>query len=195
MDEVPIVGRREESIFKEVLAHYDAPAYVRRARAVQDAFEDLLDRCRRQREEWLPLVRIRLGVLRALAGEWERLGLWLADDEQVRMLQTMHAELDPRLRLPVEPTSSARTLLRALRELGESIERFNRRWQAFLEQVDLSWVNQLRDGYNRYYLLEKECAVRSSRVAHQGFRKLAPLTMADLQALLPPLPVPQLRPG
>ena len=53
--------------------------------------------------------------------------------------------------------------------------------------VDLARVNQLRDGYNRYYVLEKECAVRSPKVARQGFRPLPPLTTADLAAELPPL--------
>ena len=35
---------------------FDAPAYVRRGRRVQAAFEELLDRCRRQRDEWLGMV-------------------------------------------------------------------------------------------------------------------------------------------
>jgi hypothetical protein len=57
--------------------------------------------------------------------------------------------------------------------------------------VDLSQVNALRDGYNRYYVLEKECASRSPRTARHGFRPLPPLTADDLAALLPPLPVPR----
>ena len=65
------------------------------------------------------------------------------------------------IRAHVRPSSSGRVLQRALGELKESIERFNRRWQEFLHQVDLTHVNRLRDGYNRYYLLEKECAVRT----------------------------------
>lgn len=54
------------------------------------------------------------------------------------------------------PTTSSRALRRALRELTESIERFNQRWQEFLQGVDVSHVNELRDGYNRWYVLEKE---------------------------------------
>jgi hypothetical protein len=80
-----------------------------------------------------------------------------------------------------------------VRELAESLERFNRRWLEFLRGVDVGPVNELRDGYNRYYLLEKECALRSPRLARQGFTRLEPLTVAELTALLPPLPVPQLR--
>ncbi|HVS34068.1 MAG TPA: hypothetical protein VMS17_00705, partial [Gemmataceae bacterium] len=55
--------------------------------------------------------------------------------------------------------------------------------------VDVHRVNDLRDGYNRYYLLEKECALRSPRLARQGYRPLAPLTVQELEALMPPLPM------
>ena len=68
---------------------------------------------------------------------------------------------------------------------------FNRRWRQFLDAVDLRPINELRDGYNRYYVLEKEFAVRSARVARHGFVPLAPLTAAALFELLPLLPVPR----
>jgi hypothetical protein len=175
---------------QQLQAMFDAPAYVRRGRRVQAAFEELLARCRRQRDEWLGMVRTRLGLLRALAGAWEALAPHVADDEQLHALRRLEQELAPRLRVPVEAITSARPLRRALRELRESIERFNRRWADYLEGVDLGAVNELRDGYNRYYLLEKECASPSARVARHGFRPLPPLTREELAALLPPLPVP-----
>ncbi len=81
---------------------------------------------------------------------------------------------------------------RALRELNESLESFNRRWRAFLEGVNLAHVNELREGYNRYYVLEKECALRSPFLARQGFVRMPPATVADIAALLPPLPIPRL---
>jgi hypothetical protein len=193
VDDLPILGRDEHKIFKQVLGQYDVPAYVRRARQVQDGYDQLIGRCRRQRDEWLLMVRIRLGTLGALAADWVRLRPCLADEEQVLTLARLHADLEPRLRVPVTPTFSARKLRQALRELADSIERFNRRWHEFLPTVDLTWVNALREGYNRYYLLEKECAVRSARVARQGFHRLPPLTVADLFAVLPPLPVPLLK--
>src|SRR5262249_36346535 len=108
-------------------------------------------------------------------------------------LRKMHAELQPRLRLPVSPTTSARALRRALSELCASLEGFNRRWARFLGEVNLAHVNERRDGYNRYYVIEKECALRSPQLARQGFRPLAPATAADVEALLPPLPVPRPR--
>jgi hypothetical protein len=194
VDDVPIVGRgAEHHLLKQFEAQYGAPAYVRRARQVEDAWEQVLHRCRRQRDEWLLMVRIRLGLLRGLTGTWDALLPLLADADQVAALRELEAEVQPRLRVPVEPTSSARALRRALRELNDSLERFNRRWTEYLPKVELTQVNELRDGYNRYYLLEKECAVRSIRVARQGFRRLEHATTADLAAALPPLPVPRLR--
>jgi hypothetical protein len=193
VDHVPIIGRGDEyHLLRTFEAQYDAPAYVRRAREVEAAWEQLLYRCRQQRDEWLLMVRVRLGLLRGLAGRWEALLPLLADEAEVAVLGRLEEELRPRLRSPVEPTSSARVLRRALRELAESLERFNGRWRAFLPEVDLTRVNQLREGYNCYYLLEKECAVRSASVARRGFRKLAPATPADVGAALPLLPVPRL---
>ena len=87
MDEVPIpgVGDNKDS-FKLFQALYDAPAYVRRAREVEGAYERLLQRCRKQRDDWLPMVKLRLGVVKARAGEWAALGPCLADGDQLRRL-------------------------------------------------------------------------------------------------------------
>jgi hypothetical protein len=187
---VPIPSRDDDRQgFNEALAHYDGPAYVRRARRVQDAYDQILDECRRQRDEWLALARVRLGTLRALAGSWEALAPHLAAGES-QALQGLYAELAPRLRLPVGPTSSPRALRAALRELAESLGRFNRRWVGFVRGLDLGPLNAQRADYNRYYLLEKECAVRSPHVARQGYAPLPPLTADDLLALFPVLPIP-----
>lgn len=187
MYEVPIVGRDErmEQLFEGC---YDAPAYVRRARAVEDAFARVLERCRWQRQEWLELVRVRLGLLQALAGDWERLRPLLAAGGDLDRVRALFAELAPRLRHAVSPARSERALRRAAEELNASIARFNGRWRRFLGEVDLAAVNALREGYNRYYLLEKECAVRSARVARAGYRPLAPVTAAALEAIFPLLP-------
>ncbi|HEY1859777.1 MAG TPA: hypothetical protein VGG61_05465 [Gemmataceae bacterium] len=184
------LGRSENPELQQLLSQYDGPAYIRRARRVQDAFDQLFARCRAQREEWLEMVRIRLGTLFALAGDWTLVGSLLEDASQLDALRQWHAEMRPELRAPIKPTLSSRRLRQALDELAESVERFNQRWQQFLEVVDLSPVNQARDAYNRYYLLEKECALHNARLARQGFIRLEPLTHGDLAALLPPLPTP-----
>ena len=59
MDEIPIPGREEASrLAAEVAARFGAPAFVRRAWQVQDAFDDLVQRCQKQRAKWLDDVRI-----------------------------------------------------------------------------------------------------------------------------------------
>jgi hypothetical protein len=193
MEEEVILGRDESSeAFKRFFSQYDAPAYIRRARGVQAAFEQLLEYCRRRRAEWLEFVRLRIGILHALASDWVNLRPLLADEEQLDILRYHLAALAAPLRAPVAPTTSIRALRRALRELRESLERFNQRWQAFLAGVDLTSITELREDYNRYYVLEKECAVRSARIARHGFTRLQPLTTDDLAAQFPLLPVPRL---
>jgi hypothetical protein len=193
MNNVPILGRDEASqVFKRFLTLCDVPAYVRRARQVQEAFDELIARCQRQRAQWLETVRLRLGILHALAGDWTALAPYVSDETQLRCLQDMYGTLQPRLRVSIEPDLSRRKLRQALWELQQSIERFNDRWGSFLATLDLEHVNNLREGYNRYFVLEKECAVRSARVARQGFRPLPLLTIDDVALLLPPLAVPEM---
>jgi hypothetical protein len=195
VSDISIPSREDgRQAFNEVLAQFDGPAYLRRARRVQGAYDQLLDECRRQREEWLGMVRIHLGTLRALAGTWQAMTPHLADEEQVRLLEEMCAALEPHLRVPVEPTTSFRTLRGALHELRASVERFNCRWLAFVHGRDLTALNAERADYNRYYLLEKECAVRSPHIARQGYRPLDPVTHDELLAALPPLTVPIAKP-
>src|SRR5262249_55939665 len=118
-------GTPEGRELNDLMGMFDAPAYIRRARGVEQALQYLLGQARQQRDDWLGMVRLRLGVLHALAGDWSALRPWLADDDQVRLLEALHRELAPRLRLPPPRTSSSRALRRALRELLDSIERFN----------------------------------------------------------------------
>jgi hypothetical protein len=183
----------EDRVLQELVGRYDAPAYVRRARAVEGAYQDLLARCRVQKAEWAAMVRLRVGQLFALAQTPEALQPLLADEAQLQMLCELHADMAPELRVPVEPTRSQWTLRAALRDLIESIERFNRRWQEYLRDFDVSYVNTLREGYNRYYLLEKECAMRSAAVARRGFSRLEPLRPEEVAELFPPIQVPRLR--
>ncbi len=195
VSDVPMPSREDgRQAFNEVLGQYGGPAYLRRARRVQASHDQLLDQCRRQREEWLGVFRIRLGKLRALAGSWEVLAPHLADAGQLGLLEELCAALQPRLRVRIEPTTSAASLRRALHELAESAERVNRRWVSFVRGLDLSGLNAERADYNRYYLLEKECAVRSPFIARQGYRPLDPVTHDDLLLTFPPLRVPAPRP-
>jgi hypothetical protein len=194
MDNFLIFGHHnDERIIQRVLGNYDAPAFVRRARRVREAYDYLLAHCRQQREQWLPIPRLRLGRLRALAGDWDRFRPILSNDHQVEMLRELERELSPRLRVSVNPTASTRKLRGALEELRDSLRIFNRRWLNFLGSLNLDAVNEAREGYNRYYLLEKECAMRSPRLARRGFQKLTRLTLDELTTLFPVFGIPELK--
>jgi hypothetical protein len=195
MDEAPILSSdRERKVFDHVVALHGGPAFLRRAQNVQLVWDSLVEQCRRQREEWLGTVRTRLGILRGLAGEWAALAPLVADAAQLDVLAQLERDLRPQIRSSLVPTTSLRTLRRALLELNESLAFFNQRWQAHLARIDLTELNRLREDYNRYYILEKECAVRSPVIARQGFRPLPPATLCDLASLLPVLSLPAVLP-
>lgn len=193
MELMPLGADDEQKRFSSLLSRLDAPAYQRRGRAVQDALAALHARCAQQREELLKMPRLRLGRLAALAGAWERLAPWLSDDRERQQLKRLHEELAPKLRVPIEMAASEGPLKAELQALVASLERFNRRLAAFLAKQELEPINALIAGYNRHYVFEKECVVRSPRLARHGFEPLPPVTLADLSTLHPPLPVPRLR--
>ena len=56
-----IGGTDPDHLTRYVMGRFDVPAFARRARAVAEAYDDLLAKCRRQREELLDEVRERLG--------------------------------------------------------------------------------------------------------------------------------------
>ncbi len=84
--------------------------------------------------------------------------------------------------------ASPRRRLAVARDLASSVERFNRRWAAFLDELNLGPINAMIDNYNRYYLLEKECVFGSSRVAARNFQPLRPVTLDRLREEHPLLP-------
>lgn len=183
----------ELRVFQQIIAGFDTPAFLRRARRVEDAWKALLRRCRQQRDQWLELPKLRLGALAALAGNWATIGGLLADPSDAQYLRELFDQWRPQLRLAVAPTSSTRRLRLAVQQMNGSFARFNRRWAPFVAELDLSEINRLRDGYNQYYVLEKECMVRSAKVAREGFHPLPPATADDLFAALPLIRIPQLR--
>ncbi len=190
MQELPPVGGGDDDrhLFQKLLGYFDAPAFIRRVKRLEEAERILAEHLRHRRTQGLSMVRLRLGQLRALAGDWDALRPLLASDEALAQLSALHDELRPELRLPLEVTESRRALRGALIELAEAVEAFNRRWHKYLAEFDLAPLNELRDGYNKHYVLEKECALGSGPVARMGFRRLDPLTNADLVRQFPPLP-------
>ena len=73
-----------------------------------------------------------------------------------------------------------------------AVVRFNRRWTAFVESMNLGPANTVIDHYNRYYVLEKECVMGSARLAARFFTPIALLSPERLLLDHPLLPVPGL---
>lgn len=184
----------DRQIFQKMLGYYDAPAFVRRVKRLEDAERILDEHLSAKRIENLSIVRLRIGQLRALAGDWQALRPLVGDEASLAELAALHDELEPTLRLPLDVTKSMHVLRGALADLIFAMEVFNQRWQKVLTEFDLSVINELRDGYNRHYLIEKECALRNSRVARLGFQRREPVSTADLLRRFPLLAIPRLAP-
>jgi len=175
----------DETDIKEMLGLFDSPAFARRGRDLEEFLERLNARCDRERSERLEMVRLRLRQWSAaatgpedwpdtfaepIAPLWDRCGLepgpWAERSAPPRRRKAVAAAL------------------------VASVERFNRRWVAYLEQLDLEPINRRIDQYNRYYLLEKECVMGSHRLAARTFRPIEPLSVAALLRRHPTLPLP-----
>lgn len=194
MDEeygVPM-GAKDRETFQYILGTYGGPAFVRRQRAMEDSWDRLLVEVGAKRRDLLQLVALRLGQLFHLADDVARLRTWTSSGD-VERLVILHGELQPVLRVPLKRSDADAAIQAAFRTLVAAMHRFNERWKQTLNVVDLGLVNQLRDGYNRYYLLEKECALGSSVAARRGFVTMAPATHADLLEHFPLLPIPTLK--
>jgi hypothetical protein len=173
---------------RQLLGQFDAPSYVRRGLEVEQAWTDLLAALNRSRRQWLDPLGRRMAWLKARSGDWRRL---TGDDPGALVALGMLENLLPAsLRFP--PGRAWWIALPRLeyRRWNRDLEEFNRFWRDTLETVDLAPVNRRREAYNRWYLLEKECALGSARLALAGYRPLVPATASDLVARLPFLPVP-----
>jgi hypothetical protein len=133
-----------------------------------------------------------LKLLRQQVADWSDLQNRLASPEDCQILADMESRLLNDSVASTPGRAPAWGLRGSLRALFDSIARFNRRWGHFLENVDLSEVNAQVAAYNRYYLLEKECAMRSPRLAAKGFEPARELTREEIERRFPLLPMPQL---
>ncbi len=186
-------GSRAE--FMKMLAEQDGPpAYVLRGQRVEQVWNELLQQCRRDREELLDMPRTRLAQVAALIDQrWSALEAFVANDHAAEYYGGLFAEWQPELRVQLDATTSDRKIRASLRELAKSFERFNTRWEKHVSKVSLSHVNFERDQYNDYYLVEKSAALGSDRIAEMGFERLKPCTHDDIRKEIPALVVPAIR--
>jgi hypothetical protein len=184
-DEQTTVTNTEAEI-KELLGLFDVPAFARRGQDLEYALDRLDARCLHERSARLDMVRLRLRQWSAaVTGPAGWRGTFTAPIDELWPL----AGAEP----PVWAESPAppRRRLAIARDLVASLDRFNRRWTRFLDELNFESVNRQIDQYNRYYLLEKECSLGSARLAARHFRPQARLTREDLRERFPQLPVPQ----
>ncbi len=173
---------------KEILGLYDVPAFARRGQELDYALDRFHARFARERLGMLDMVRLRLKQWAAIAeGPLTASGIF-------------SSAIDPLWSLADAPCpvwsggpGPTRKLGVAAKELVASVERFNRRWTRFVAQTNADLINAQIDGYNRYYVLEKECSLNSARLAARSFVPKPKLSASALEAIYPPLPVPELR--
>lgn len=171
---------------RQMLGLMDTPAYLKRALRVQDATNALFKRCETQRSDWLEGVRLRSRHWCRLAHQDPALVGQLSREKR-DALDRLNDELGINLGQSASNLSPGRPG-RVWSDLLESVERFNQRWSRFIEALDCNRANQLIEGYNRYYLFEKECAFRSPRLASVGYRPLDKITPELLLTRYPLLP-------
>ncbi|WP_435009069.1 hypothetical protein P12x_000319 [Tundrisphaera lichenicola] len=186
-DEETSLGGIDAEI-KELLGLFDVPAFARRGQDLEYALARLRVHAGRRRDEMLDMVRLRLRQWSAAAhGPEADLAVFQGS---IATLWGLAGAEPPKW--GTRP-ASRRGLRTIARDLVASVERFNRRWADYLDRIDLGPINQQVDHYNRYYLLEKECSLGSARLAARHFVPKARVSLDELRAELPLLPVPALK--
>src|SRR6478752_7571598 len=107
----------DRRIVQEIAGRFGPPAFMRRARLVESLWTQLLDKGRFERLRHLDMVGMRLAQLRDLAGDWDVLRTLLPDESAFDVIVRLYNELQPRLHLPLEATTSLWTLRGALDDL------------------------------------------------------------------------------
>jgi len=177
----------DESELKELLGMFDVPAFARRGFDLEYALRRLHERLSRERAGMLDMVHLRLKQwANAASGPEDWNDIYKAPIVSLYLL----SKADPP-RWAVRPAST-RNRLTIARDLVASVVRFNRRWLHSLDTLKLDTINRQIEHYNRYYVLEKECVLGSSRLAMRNF---VPQPRLDRERLLfdhPILPPPEL---
>jgi hypothetical protein len=182
-------GSRSQFL-KQLAETGETPAFVGRARAPEEAWSRLLEHCRQQRDEMLLWPARHWAKLKSRVGErWDLLTPFLREPHAESMLIELNRQLPS---LPDDQGfvfAANRTLLRTFLE---SATRFNQDWRRWLNALDLTPINRLRQAYNDYYRIEKAAALGSEKFNHD-FRPLPLLGGDSLLREHPPLFLPTLK--
>ena len=170
---------------KEMLGMFDVPAFARRGFDLEYALKRLHERLSRERAALLDMVRLRLR-------QWASAAIGPDDfrdvfHEPVKSLYQLSGADSP---IWAARPALSRARRAIARDLIFSVSRFNRRWLLAIDRLNLDAINRQIEHYNRYYLLEKECVMGSTRLASRHFVPQAILSRERLLADYPTLPTP-----
>jgi hypothetical protein len=170
------------------------PAFIQRAQRIDEAWSQLREQCRSQRDVMLRWPSMHLGILAGrLKNNWSPLARYLADEGQVTYFEDLYKDWKHLLESRTISANSWSSIRRILGNFIDSVDRFNGTWNKFLHDVNLEEVNRLRRDYNKYYPMEKACAFDCEDTERLGFTPLDPVTFDELYAAFPPLAIPKLR--
>lgn len=176
-------------IFQQMILAVDAPAYMRREKDVIAAWRGVLTQCELDYRDRLQLPTLRIGQLAALVGGDLQTSGYMEDD--AKYLVELFRTCGNPLRSDIKPSRTRAEIAEAKSLLVDSFQRFNRRWEKYIQEINLESINTKRRNYNEYYLLEKECAVFSASVARLGYQPMQMATSDDLLEQFPLLRIPR----
>jgi hypothetical protein len=187
-DSTPILST--DNNLKELLGLFDVPAFARRGLELEYSVNRVHKRCRLKRNELLEMVRLRLRQWsQAATGPDEWSSVFTAPLDSLWLLAV------PEEAPWAVVAATARHRRMVARDLISSVQRFNHRWLTYLHTLNLDPTNQTIDLFNSYYLLEKECVMRSARLAARNFTPVPRFSVESLAKEYPLLPVPELCAG
>ncbi|WP_337173229.1 hypothetical protein [Paludisphaera sp.] len=164
---------------------FDVPSFVRRGQDVEFLLATLDERCRNGRLAMLDMVHTRLR-------QWAKLAIGADDWRDAFAVPVAYLWDAASAPAPnwARHAGTRRARRAVARDLVASVERFNARWAAYVDRLDTRLVNDAIENYNKYYIMEKECVLGSSRLAAQRFTPLAAVSTASILDAHPPIPVP-----
>jgi hypothetical protein len=172
---------------------FDTPAYVRRGLAVEEMWLSLQGKLQHTWTEWSGPMGMLCSQLRHQADGLEKFRPWLGSDEDLARLLELDRRLNFRLKYPPGKSLWLWPLKGSLKRLRQMGLHLNEAWAKHLATLDLGPLNRARELYNRWYILEKECAMRSARLAAGGFEMLPMATVKDLEQQHAALPIFEMR--
>lgn len=186
---LPFGGPSEDE--KALLGLGDPPAFLRRGQSVADAENRVRRKCETAREEMLFAVKLRLRAWNRLVGDREFIRRSMSA-EAVSAIARLNESVfgADESTVSIEPTGWPVFAGRRWNAIVAAVEDFNRNWRRFIDAFQLDDLHRAIDGYNRYYVLEKECAVRSIHTARRGFTPRTKPKNDDLLDEFPPLIMP-----